>query len=72
MGRVGMLCLCGPQLLTVGESPSHRLGSELEGGVVSGLQHRVRVPAHSSRQTRVLTCAGMNEWTRSCGSLLLL
>ena len=24
MGRVGMLCLCGPQLLTVGESPSHR------------------------------------------------
>ena len=48
-----MLCLCGPQLLTVGESPSHRFGCELEGGVVSGLQHRVRVPAHSSRQTRV-------------------
>ena len=72
MERVGMLCLCGPQLLTVGGSPSHRFGCELEGGVVSGLQHRVRVPAHSSRQTRVLTRAGMSEWTRGCGSHLSL
>ena len=72
MGRVGMLCLCGPQLLTVGESPSHRLGCELEGGVGSGLHHHVRVPAHSSRQTRVLTRAGMSEWKLGCGSHLSL
>ena len=72
MGRVGMLCLCGPQLLTVEETPSHPLVCELEGGVVSGLHHRVRVPAHRNRQTRVLTRAGMSEWTPGCGSHLSL
>lgn len=67
-----MLCLCGPQLLTVGETPSHRLGCELEGGVVTGLHRRVRVPAHGSRQTRVLTRAGMSERTPGRGSHLSL
>ena len=55
-----------------GETPSHRFGCELEGGVGSGLHHHVRVPAHSSRQTRVLTRAGMSEWKLGCGSHLSL